>query len=302
MPAKKKSVKKQLRSRVRATWQLGTLYPRSYIRSIRQRSLFAQPVTFCMFIGCPRSGHSLIASLLDAHPQMAIAHELDALRFVRAHFSRRQLFQLILDNVQLAAKAGRPQTAYSGPDAGRVEYSYAVPNQWQGKWQELKVIGDKKAGESTQRLRAKPDLLNDLTETVRLPLRLIHVVRNPYDNISTMARRRSVDLSVSIRSYFSHCETVAGIIEALPEGQVRHIRHESFIDDPEPHLAELCRFLGVPAARRYLQDCARIVYPAPHASRLEAPWTSDLIRRVAAEMARFPFLEGYTFDHVGVTS
>jgi hypothetical protein len=83
---------------------------------------------------------------------------------------------------------------------------------------------------------------------------------------------------------------------------VHHLCHESFIDDPEQHLTEVCRFLGVRAASRYLQGCARIVYPAPHASRLEAPWTSDLIRRVATEMARFPFLEGYTFDHVGVAS
>jgi Sulfotransferase family len=298
----KSPVTKQLRQRVRATSQLGTLYPRSYIRSIGQGSLFAQPHVFCMFIGCPRSGHSLIGSLLDAHPQMAIAHELDVLRFVRAHFSRRQLFQLILDNVQLAAKAGRVQTGYSGPGAGRVEYSYAVPNQWQGKWQELKVVGDKKAGESTKRLGAKPELLDDLTETVRLPLRLIHVFRNPYDNISTMASRRSVELSVAIRSYFSRCKTVAGISEGLPEGQVHHLSHESFIDDPEQRLAEVCRFLEVPAERRYLQDCARIVYPAPHASRLDAPWTSDLIRGVEKEMARFPFLEGYTFDHVGVAS
>jgi hypothetical protein len=255
-----------------------------------------------MFIGCPGSGHSLIGSLLDAHPQMAIAHEVDVLRFVRARFSRRQLLQLILDNVELAAKAGRVQTAYSGPSTGRVEYSYAVPNQWQGRWQELKVIGDKNAGESTKRLGAKPDLLTDLAERVRLPLRVIHVFRNPYDNISTMARRRSVQLSVAIRSYFSRCDTVAGISEALPEGQVHHVRHESFIDDPEQNLAEVCRFLGVRAARCYLQDCARIVYPTPHASRLEAPWTSDLIRRVATEMARLPFLKGYTFDHVGAAS
>jgi hypothetical protein len=117
-----------------------------------------------------------------------------------------------------------------------------------------------------------------------------------------MASRRSVELSVAIRSYFSRCETVAEISEALPEGQVHHLSHERFIDDPEQRLAEVCRFLEVPAARRYLQDCARIVYPAPHASRLEAPWTSDLIRGVEKEMARFPFLEGYTFDHVGVGS
>ena len=35
---------------------------------------------FCIFIGYPRSGHSLLGSLLDAHPEMVIAHELDVLR------------------------------------------------------------------------------------------------------------------------------------------------------------------------------------------------------------------------------
>ncbi len=28
---------------------------------------------FCMFIGYPKSGHSLVGSLLDAHPDMVIA-------------------------------------------------------------------------------------------------------------------------------------------------------------------------------------------------------------------------------------
>jgi hypothetical protein len=63
-----------------------------------------------------------------------------------------------------------------------------------------------------------------------------------------------------------------------------------------------CRSWPARAARRYLQDCERIVYPAPHASRLEAPWTSDVIRRVATEIAPFPFVEGFTFDRVGAAS
>jgi hypothetical protein len=39
-----------------------------------------------MFIGYLRSGHSLIASLLDAHPNAIATHELDALKFVGARF------------------------------------------------------------------------------------------------------------------------------------------------------------------------------------------------------------------------
>ena len=39
---------------------------------------------YCMFVGYPRSGHSLVGTLLDAHPDIVIAHELDALRHIRA--------------------------------------------------------------------------------------------------------------------------------------------------------------------------------------------------------------------------
>ena len=42
--------------------------------------------TYCMFIGYLRSGHRLIASLLDAHPNAIATHELDALKFVGARF------------------------------------------------------------------------------------------------------------------------------------------------------------------------------------------------------------------------
>lgn len=48
----------------------------------RQSALFDGLETYCMFIGYPYSGHSLVGSLLDAHESMAISHELHALKFL----------------------------------------------------------------------------------------------------------------------------------------------------------------------------------------------------------------------------
>ena len=39
---------------------------------------------YCMFVGYPRSGHSLVGAMFDAHPDIVIAHELDALRYLKA--------------------------------------------------------------------------------------------------------------------------------------------------------------------------------------------------------------------------
>lgn len=68
---------------------LGKLYYSSLYKSLQQRTAFEDLDTYCMFVGYPKSGHSLIGSLLDAHPQMAITHELDVLKYVHAGFSKR---------------------------------------------------------------------------------------------------------------------------------------------------------------------------------------------------------------------
>src|SRR5213594_4458109 len=108
--------------------------------------IFGDLQTYCMFIGYPMSGHSLIGALLDAHPNIVIAHELDVLRHIEEGFNKRQIYDLLLENSQISAEAGRVSGRKSNV------YSYAVPNQWQGRFEKLRVIGDKKGGGSTQRL------------------------------------------------------------------------------------------------------------------------------------------------------
>src|SRR5215207_7292340 len=93
-----------------------------------------------MFIGYPRSGHSLVGALLDAHPNAIIAHELNALECVEKGVDKGCIFQLVLENSRKFAKSGR---RWEG-------YSYKVSNQWQGRFERLLVIGDKKGGGSTR--------------------------------------------------------------------------------------------------------------------------------------------------------
>jgi hypothetical protein len=258
---------------------------------------FAELEAFCLFIGYPRSGHSLVGSLLDAHPQMIVAHELDVLRYVEEGEPRKRVLELLLANSEAAAREGRRETGYS----------YVVPNQWQGAYEKLRVIGDKKGGVSTRRLRANPGLLEQLRETIGLPLKLIHVVRNPYDNISTMAIKPEMRLPVELRGkvavpeaaerYFSLCDTVARTIEWCEPGVVFTLRYELLGDQPAEKLRELCDFLGVETSKDYLQDCVSIVRREQHRSRNDVDWPPELIADVAHRMGGYDFLEGYSFEH-----
>ena len=61
---------------------------------------------YVMFVGYPRSGHSLVGALLDAHPDAIVAHELDALKYLQAGFGRDQLFALLLRHQRAASPPG----------------------------------------------------------------------------------------------------------------------------------------------------------------------------------------------------
>ena len=69
-------------ARLNGTW------PRRVYRRGRRAVGLGQLRSFCLFIGYPRSGHSLLGSLLDAHPDIAIAHEVNALGLVVAERPR----------------------------------------------------------------------------------------------------------------------------------------------------------------------------------------------------------------------
>jgi hypothetical protein len=254
-------------------------------KSSKYQALFDEVKTYCLFIGYPRSGHSLISSLIDAHPNAIMAHRLNSLKYVRAGFTKTELFYLLLRNSQRFAKTGRKLTGYR----------YAVPHQWQGQFQTLQVIGDQEGKGTTWWLEANSALLPRLFDMTNIRIKFIHVIRNPYDNISTWAGRTHRSLAHTIRRYFSLCRTIAQLKDSVNESDVIDLRYERFLDCPETGLSELCHFLGLKPAADYLSDCAGIVYQSPHQSRCAAPWTPELIDTVKHHMGPYHFLEGYTY-------
>lgn len=275
---------------------------REWVSARRASSLaetaFADVEGFCFFIGYPRSGHTMIGSLIDAHPNAVIALELGALQYVRAHFDRQRLFYLLAKNAQESAAEGRP----SG------EYRYAVPGQWQGRHDHIHIIGDNKAEGATLRLRACPSLIERLERTARVPLRLIHVVRNPFDNITTMAKRWAQrasrisglpeappDVTRAFERYRILTRTVVDLKRELGD-RIWELRHEDFVADPRTRLGSLCEWLSLDPTPSYLDACAEVVWPNPQRTRSRLEWPVEAKRSVDDLIAQTPHLNGYTFD------
>ena len=262
-------------------------FPRAALLSLRLRRELAEVRQICLFVGTPKTGHSLVGALLDAHPRMAIAHEADVALLLRAGFRRRQILALLVDYSRRQARRGRRESGYS----------YDVPGQWQGRWERLRVVGDKHAEGLTLRLGLRPALWERLERTLGRP-RFVHVVRNPFDAISSLTRpaSRRLDLAAATDYHLRLCETVRELRGRLADDRYHELRHEALIAAPADELARLARFLGEEAPADWLAACSAVVFPAPRRAREGGDWSPAAVRRVESRLAEFPFLAGYSFD------
>ena len=249
---------------------------------------------FCLFIGYPKSGHSLVGALLDAHPDMIIAKATNPLALVVENgFSRDEVFAVLVESAHTQALRGRKQN----------KYLYEVPGQWQGRVRTAKVIGDKFSDRTTKRIGRTPGALETFQAEVRLPLRIVHVTRNPFDMVARIAisKVKEGTPDEKIAKATRYIDRLASINAGVMRGThpVITVRHESLVDDPQGELARLCEFLGVDAEPAYLEGCASIVFPSPHRTRDLVDWKPPQVAAVDDVISRYDFVSGYRLDEPG---
>jgi hypothetical protein len=251
--------------------------------------------TFCCFVGHGRSGGTLVGALLNAHPNIVMSNELNALRRLATGLTAKQLYRVIC---LVSARQVRRGSMGGGG------YSYAVKNQWQGRHKDLSVIGDRKAGATAYEVVRNPRLLEILDRKVQLRKKFIHVIRNPFDTITTTFHKtlprpgESPDdhLSREITNYFVRCSAVRLIDQTFGADSIYYLHHEQLIADPMKQLKALCEFVGVEPIVDYLNDCSAILQKSPNQSRKLLAWPERHIAAMYQGMENCPWLCGYAIN------
>jgi hypothetical protein len=265
--------------------QVAAVLARATIDGFRNRRDFRDVEKFFFLLGCNRSGSTLVGSLLNAHPEMVVANEADFLRYVRPGITRNTLFAVLLQRDREFAAIER---RFHG-------FEYSVPDGDQGRFTSLRVIGDKHAGRTTGRLHRNPDLLERVRSLVGVPIRTVHLVRNPFDNIASIARNRDVPLSRAIDVYTKKVDAVDQIRNRLDADEICEVRYEQIIADPVGTLQGLCRFIGVDATERYLSTCTTLIDRGGRRARDNVSWSPKELGMVEDLIAARPCLTGYSF-------
>ena len=252
-------------------------------------------------MGYNRSGSSLVGQLLNSHPEIVIAQELNLLsvlhspRLAARLGGKGRLVRLILE----WDKNTRRWTSYRGSG-----YDYAVKTGWQGKHSRLRAIGDKKSFGVATQLHRRFDLLASLRRRIEAPVRILFTIRNPYDvaaaeYLRNMRAERKIAFTTrrdyaptkadrlwigeeAIQWFQEHSDRVAQVIARIPKEDILSVYHEDFVASPREKLREICAFCGVECADDYLDACTSIVFPTPHSTRSKVRWSPDRI----AEMGR----------------
>ena len=141
---------------MRSTDRLSSL--RAYVRSVYDgwelRREFESVQTYVMFVGYPRSGHSLVGAFLNAHPAMMIAHEL----------GRRAAFAV--DNARLYENA-KISNRLKDEFLATISHELRTPLNVICGWTDMIVRGEVEADATAGKALAFPvNLAADEDETV----------------------------------------------------------------------------------------------------------------------------------------
>lgn len=241
---------------------------------------------FLSFIGYPRSGHTLIASILNANPNVICSNQMNLYNTILPMTSKKDLFARI--------------TEYSK----RRETWKATTIIPEIPKEEITVIGDKAGHRTTEILEEHPEKLKIMKQVTMLPIKWIHVVRNPYDNLATWARLNyesrkdksstsiKNELDICIRKYANLNHTIFNLRKTE---DVLTVNHEFVITRMHNTLKQISDFLEISFDPEWRDNIRNVVWKNPRITRSSIDWTQQQRKAVTRIINKYSWFAGYEY-------
>ncbi|XP_065920294.1 uncharacterized protein [Dysidea avara] len=279
--------------------------------------------SFVFFLGHPHSGHSIVGSVLDSHPHIVMAHEEHVFnRKYPMHCNKSCMFNNLWKNSYESCHGRGLRTE----EADSKGYSLAIKGLYQGVYKSyIDVIGDKSGGGSAKLLKDIPkqweSVYKKLKSVVGVPVKAIHVIRNPYDNIASVIlytlsnREQSQNVTITnlksgnnndyeisltiinhkITEYFT-------IYQAIEDAKKKYnldvleMHGIDLITQPKKIIMELFEFLNVDCSDHFLAVCEEQVYTKESKSRYKIKWEDEHLSIIQENIQKFGNLRRYNLD------
>jgi hypothetical protein len=234
-----------------------------------------------------RSGSALLTQILDAHPNCI--------------FVRREELYASLDKWETPEKIYQHLYGWSIRRKGRPlsVNGYEYPIEGVGYAHDPISIGHKSSTRRFLELVSDEQSLHDFQAAVNLPLKFLHLVRSPYDQVNARwqqkeFRRKNAPLDEIIAHVREQTEANWKMYQ-LSEGwgDYHQVHYEDLQNRPLINMAKVCSFLELPLLEDHLENCRKLVHRT--AERTAATWTADTREQVEHIIGDYPkFYERYT--------
>ena len=281
--------------------------------------------TFIFFLGHARSGHSIVGSILDAHPHVILAHEAKLFQTLGVDLSseapqynnKSMIFNTLWRNSFNSSISGLRTEEHN---AMRKGYSLSIDGLYQGSFvPPIQVIGDKNGGKTTALFYTEPlkwdQVFRKLKSLLHIPIKVIQVIRNPYDNIATSVLYKSKGVNVATVKH--HNKSYEVDVDAMKHYTSRYfdfheaiqqvkrkydltlleVHGKDLIENPKATILSMCDFLGISCSDDYLETCSSKLFKTESKTRYKVVWSKELITTIQDSIMNFNSLKRYySFD------
>jgi len=244
---------------------------------------------FCFFIGYPRSAHSVVAQCLNSRKDAVVSLEANIFKLLMK--KPDIAFEEICESILL-----RDRMFVQNRNFNWTSYDYLIDSKFQGYFNELLLIGDKDGGNTTHRLKKDFSLLNKIKCLSPVPIKIIHAVRNPLDNISTQYVQTNNRLVNQIKKYLKSVRANNDISKKLPENEIFTLYNDELLASPRKILTDLASFVGLPRDDSWLEKCEQKLYRRESRTRVDAPWELKTVDWLLERISGIEFMEHYRDD------
>jgi hypothetical protein len=235
---------------------------------------------FVTFIGANRTGHNLVAAILDTHIDVSISLErVNPMTAINSKYyhgikGRNKLFKEIQENKRL--------------DAGF--YDYHIGLHQRNTERTPKIIGDSISG--INHVMGINNNYDAFCNYIGVPILWVWVVRNPFDNIHSMHKlyKKGIQENLSV-----HLETIK--ITSKLYKKVKNdclvIHIEDLIENPRNGLIKMFNFLSTSVNDNHLEVCSNFLYKNPIKRFSPDIWNKEQINKVKELINNTEILQCY---------
>ncbi|GAG35408.1 unnamed protein product, partial [marine sediment metagenome] len=167
---------------------------------------------------------------------------------------------------------------------------------------------DKTGHRTVDVLGNNPQKLGMMKNLVKVHIKWIHVVRNPYDNLATWAKLNYInkmkkahtterhELDVVIQKYRILNNTITKLRRSE---DVLTVNHEYIITRMHNTLEEMANFLEISFDPIWRDNIRNTVWSRPRITRGQVRWTKPQKRAVEEIISQCEWLDGYEFGGCG---